>query len=177
MKNFNLKTEFFLGKPNNPCDGKWYSLPMNEDELVDLLYHGESYIISDYRSDLNILIREYDKETLVELNKVLSSKDERLITLYMWADQDLSHAQKALSHIDDKCYIYLEDIKNGTDDDIMEQIGEKLVEKGIIGDIPQFLIDKGYIDYYNIGRDYWRGTASHFEESTNSVFIQHNNNI
>lgn len=174
MKNINLKTEFFLGKPNNPCDGKWHSLPMNEDELVNLLYYGESYIIADYRSDLNLIIREHDKETLVELNKVLSSGDKRLVTLYMWADQDLDFANEVLSKIDNDCYIYLEDIKNGTNDEIIEQIGEKIVEKGLLGDIPQFLIDKGYINYYNVGRDYWVGTVSHFEESTNSVFIHHN---
>lgn len=173
MKNFNLKAEFFLGKPNNPSDGDFYQLPMDPATLRELLYSG-SYIISEYNSDIDVYIREYDKETLMDLNEVLNSKDERLVTLYMWADQDLEHAKTVLSNIDNSCYLYLDGIEDGAEEHIIEQIGERIVAKGILGDIPKFLIDNGYIDYYKIGNDYWLGNVSHFEKSTNSVFIHHN---
>lgn len=169
----NIKTEIFLGKAINPSDGQWYSLPMEQDQLKELLFSKEAYIISDYICDLKIYLDEYDKEKVLELNEVLNSNNKELLTIYMWTDSDLDTAKKVFDEMDRDCYIFFDNIEDGPQDYILEQLGENLVEKGFIGEIPQELIDKDYLNFEKIGRDYWLGSNVHYEPITESIFIQY----
>lgn len=167
----NLKAQIFLEKANGSDMGRWYSLPMNEKELNELLYNN-GLIISDYDIECNFASYEVTKEYIRDFNTVLNSKDERLLTLFMWADKDLNSAKEAFEDIDNPCFLYLEGIEDGNDYDLYVQIGRKIADLGLLGYVPANLIEKDYIDFESIGRDYWEGGASHYEPSTKAVFIQ-----
>ena len=166
-----LNAQIFLEKANGSSMGRWYSLPMNEETLKDLLYN-QGLIITDYSFDYNFATCEVTKEAIIDFNYVLNQNDSKLLTLYMSTDKNLEDAEDILADLDNPCFLYLEDIENGTESEINVQIGEKLVEMGFLGHIPSLLIEKDYIDYEAIGRDYWLGSVSHYEESTKAVFMQ-----
>lgn len=168
-----LRAEVFLGKVNDPSIGEWYKLPMKQDELEKILFSKENYIISDYSCDLNIYLNEYAKNDLLDLNELLNINSKALTTIYMWADQNLKQAKEILAEIDKDCYIYAENITDGPEHFLHEQLGEVIVNRGLLGYIPQQLIDKDYIDFVKIGRDFWLGSSIWYEPSTESIFLQY----
>lgn len=169
MKNLNAK--IFLEKANGSDMGRWYILPMDEEKLNDLFYNS-GLVITDYDIDYDFASFEVTKETIRDFNYVLNRNNSLLLTIFMAFDKDLDTAKDVYADIDNPCFIYLEDIENGTDSEINIQIGERLVDMGLFGDVPKALLDKGYVDFESIGRDYCETSGSHYEASTKTVFMQ-----
>lgn len=141
-----------LGKYNEgELVGEWLDLPATEDE-IDELYErigiGEEYeevFITDFESDLNIKVGEYDNiEALNEMAEEIENLDEweletleALLTYY-------DDVEEALEKIDDVI------IWAGCDD--MEEVAEQYAEEtGLLDRIPENL--RYYFDFEAYGRD------------------------
>ena len=141
-----------LGKYNEgELVGEWLDLPATEDE-IDELYErigiGEKYeeiFISDYESDLNIKVNEYDNiEALNEMADEIASLDE-------W---ELETLEALLTYFDDvdEALEKIEDTIIWSGCDNMEEVAEQYAEEtGLLDSIPDNL--QAYFDFEAYGRD------------------------
>ena len=131
--------------------GEWLELPATEDEINELMERigiGEEYeevFITDYESDLNIKVGEYDNiEALNEMADEIVSLDE-------W---ELETLEALLTYFDDveEALENIEDVTIWSDCDDMAEVAEQYAEEtGLLDDVPDEL--KLYFDYDLYGRD------------------------
>jgi antirestriction protein len=134
----------------------WLKLPATDDEIkkalekIEVKAGGryEEYFISDYETDINIKISEYDNldelNELVELIENLDSSDiDKLRAIVEWGyyGTDIDSAFEAIEHLDEFSLWY--DVRNESD------LGEAYLE--LLDDIPDYI--KYYIDTERYGRD------------------------
>lgn len=141
-----------LGKYNEgELIGEWLDLPATEDE-IDELYErigiGEEYeevFITDFESDLNIKVGEYDNiEALNEMADEIASLDE-------W---ELETLEALLTYFDDveEALENIEDVTIWSGCDNMEEVAEQYAEEtGLLDSIPENL--RHYFDFDAFGRD------------------------
>lgn len=144
------RIKLFLGNCIDASNGEWIDLPMEKDALNNKLKHvfntyGETIIssyeiIDEFLSDLSI--SQY--ADIYELNNILLKSDD-FIALYIYSDNDLQFAEE---FIISKRYLFFKGVET------LEELGEAVVNKRLIGYVPQNLIDSGYIDFEQIGRDF-----------------------
>lgn len=144
------RLKVFLGNCVYAENGEWVELPMEKEKLIEVTNnifkkYGETIIssheiIDEYISDL--YISQYDD--IFELNDILCKSDE-FIALYIYSDNDLEFAERFIKF---KRYLFFKGVSN------LEELGEAVVNKGLIGYVPQNLIDSGYINFEQIGRDF-----------------------
>lgn len=148
-----------LGKYNEgELIGEWLTLPATEEELEVVLNsigisdkpdkdgnYYEEYFITDYESDLNIEVGEYDN--INELNDMaqqiedMDEYDKEIITALMSNGDTF---EEAIEHKDD-CIIYY-----GCED--MEDVARQYAdETGLLDSIPEDL--RFYFDFKTFGRD------------------------
>lgn len=144
------KLKIFLGNCNIACNGEWITLPM-EDTLLDKelnrIYakYGE-VIISSHESvsDITKSLHINQYADVKELNFILKQSDE-FIALYVYSDEDLEFAQELSTS---RKFLFFPGVNN------LEELGEAVAKKGLIGYIPKNLINLGYIDFEAIGNDF-----------------------
>ena len=131
--------------------GEWLDLPATEDEIDELMERigiGEEYeevFITDFESDLNIKVGEYDNiEALNEMAEEIENLDE-------W---ELETLEALLTYFDDvdEALEKIEDtiIWSGCDD--MAEVAEQYAEEtGLLDSIPENL--RYYFDFEAFGRD------------------------
>ena len=144
------KLKVFLGNCVYASNGEWVDLPMDKNKLTEVTNkifkkYGETIIssyeiIDEFISDL--YISQYDD--IFELNEILSKSDE-FIALYIYSDNDLEFTKEFLVS---KRYLFFKGVSN------LEELGEAVVNKGLIGYVPQNLIDSGSINFEQIGHDF-----------------------
>lgn len=144
------RVKVFLGNCVQASIGEWVSLPQPKEELEArfnsiLNKYGEIIIstyeiVDDFVSALSI--SQYDD--IFELNKILQKSDD-FIALYIYSDNDLEFATEFLKN---KRYLFFKNVSD------LVELGEAVVNKNLLGFIPQKLINSGYIDYEQIGRDF-----------------------
>lgn len=147
---YKTRLKVFLGNCVYASTGEWVDLPMSKEKLTEVTNnifkkYGETIIstyeiVDEYISDL--YISQYDD--IFKLNDILSKSDE-FIALYIYSDNDFEFAENFLKS---KRYLFFKGVTN------LEELGEAVVNKKLIGYIPQNLIDSGYIDFEQIGRDF-----------------------
>ena len=131
--------------------GEWLDLPATEDE-IDELYErigiGEEYeevFITDYESDLNIKVGEYDNiEALNEMAEEIENLDE-------W---ELETLEALLTYFDDvdEALEKIEDVTIWSGCDDMAEVAEQYAEEtGLLDSIPENL--RYYFDFEAYGRD------------------------
>lgn len=152
--------------------GDWFFLPMPENELkvkLKSLFKEGDYIIASYTDNRGFAINEYSN--LKELNEIAQTiidegvnlKELEIVGSYeLYSPSDL--LQKVLDR--DFCIIYPNpDTCSYVGSE--EALGETLYEEGFLDiEIPQNLVDLGYIDFEAIGRNEsinkgWRYNQQH----------------
>ena len=144
------KLKLFLGNCNVACNGEWITLPMDDEDLekelniVSKLY-GETIIssyekIGDYIKSL--YINQY--ADIKELNYILKQSLE-FIALYIYSDEDVDFTKEFIKN---RRFLFIPGVED------LSALGEAVVKKGLIGYVPQNLIDSGYIDFEQIGEDF-----------------------
>ena len=131
--------------------GEWLDLPATEDDIDELMERigiGEQYeevFITDYESDLNIKVGEYDNiEALNEMAEEIENLDEWEFETLEALLTYFGDVEEALEKIEDVT------IWSGCDD--MTEVAEQYAEEtGLLDDVPEDL--KPYFDYELYGRD------------------------
>lgn len=146
----NRKLKLFLGNCNIACNGQWITLPMDDNDLekelnIILKLYGETIIssyekVGDYTKSL--YINQY--ADIKELNYILKQSLE-FIALYIYSDEDLEFTKKFIKN---RRFLFIPGVED------LSALGEAIVKKGLIGYVPQNLIDSGYIDFEQIGEDF-----------------------
>ena len=141
-----------LGKYNEgELVGEWLDLPATEDEIDELMERigiGEEYeevFITDYESDLNIKVNEYDNiEALNEMAEEIENLNE-------W---ELEALEALLTYFNDvdEALEKIEYVRIWGGCDNMTEVAEHYAEEtGLLDSIPDDLQD--YFDYEAYGRD------------------------
>lgn len=131
--------------------GEWVSLPIDEDELKEIVSrYGEETFITDYSCDLDLFdVYEYDDPfKLNELAaKVADAVDEhgQDTVEAVFAALEGESIETVLDILDQGRYSILWDV----DDE--EDLGYALVYEGYFAEVPKELLP--YLDYEAIGRD------------------------
>ena len=141
-----------LGKYNEgELCGEWLNLPATDDEIEELMERigiGEKYeeiFITDYESDFNIKVNEYDNiEALNEMAEEIENLNE-------W---ELETLEALLTYFDDveEALEKIEDVTIWAGCDDMEEVAEQYAEEtGLLDCIPENL--RYYFDFEAFGRD------------------------
>lgn len=168
-----LKVNVFLGQPEDGSKGVWVKLPMKKEYLNEVIngFHkkfGDEYFLSaietiGYTDVLHI--DQYDSILDVnELLLVLNDKSEEDIKLYLTAYVYFGQSEKlAEEYLNNKKYEYFTDVEDET------TLGEKVIEKGYLGYIPDRLAN--YINAWKVGND-WICNGSRIYSPLNTAFRQ-----
>lgn len=168
-----LKVNVFLGQPENGSNGVWATLPMEKEALNEVINDfckrfGDEFILSAIEkegfADV-LLIDQYDN--ISEVNNLLltlNAKSEEDMKLYLTAYVYFGHSTEiADKYLENKKYEYF----TGVEDE--NTLGEKVIEKGYLGYIPDRLIS--YIDTWKVGND-WVCNGSRIYSPLNTAFRQ-----
>lgn len=131
--------------------GEWLDLPATEDEIDELMERigiGEEYeevFITDFESDLNIKVGEYDNiEALNEMAEEIENLDE-------WELETLEALLTYFNDVDEALE-KIENVRIWEGCDNMTEVAEQYAEEtGLLDDVPEDL--KPYFDYELYGRD------------------------
>lgn len=133
--------------------GKWIELPMDEDQLKEevqaVLGEGEEYFITDYESDYELRLSEYEdvyilNERIAKFLEVAEEYDDKVIIAafkYLVEFNDVYNCLK-----DHNLNVFY-NVYSAT------ELGYAVVEEGLFEiNIPEEL--KGYIDFESIGEEW-----------------------
>ena len=144
-----------LGKYNEgELVGDWFDCSDGEDALYELLEdiginkEYEEYFITDYETELNIAISEYDNIShLIYLVDYIEAKnvDIDILNAILEFESDLDNAVRVYINGD---YSYIPYSPNSSLS-YETQIGYYLLDEGFYGDIPDYLYN--FIDAYKLG--------------------------
>lgn len=151
MKKINEKMlEVFLGNVNNPSNGEWIALPMEESKLREKLQilknkYG-SLIISDCAKHVDFLnyinISEYTN--IIKINNIIQQPTE-FIALFIDGCDDIEYATEMWRRGE---YIFIPKVEN------LEELGEEIAKLGLVKGINQAAIDSGFVDFEKIGIEF-----------------------
>lgn len=150
-----------LGKYNEgQLVGEWVELPVTEEELEKVLEridiseepdengnYYEEYFITDYESDFNYKVGEYDSiEELNEVAETFDGLDDTEKEVFKVMIEEGYSSEEALEKVNDGDYMIYYNCSD------MEDVAMEYVEEtGLLHDIPDTL--KNYFDYKSYGRD------------------------
>lgn len=140
----------FIGRPNNGADGEWVTLPTSKEKL-EAVIDNRDYIISDYEKNyLSDAIHITEYFNVFYLNDIVSivvnppeAFQTEFKTLLLYCDGNI---ESVIDFISNKKYIFFTDVST------TEDLGEKIIEKRLLGFIPSAF--KDYINYEEIGNDW-----------------------
>lgn len=146
-----------IGEPYSEKKDLLLKLPMPLESLnkkIDDYFHGKDFLITDLQGMDGYIWNEFDSIFLlndfanfIEENEIDETIPEKIFQI----EQDLKTVMRILEN---ESYAILE-VGDSTAITEEEILGELLFKENLLEeDIPQDLVDKGYIDFASIGRDY-----------------------